>query len=123
VVARVSLYCTIAGVVILPIQVVCSLLTFLVNPGMVKPEPIKKEMLEMINDNVIAYCSICRTIKKQYKNIYHCTYCDVCVEGFDHHCPWIGKCIGKWNKPFFTGFIGMTLILFFYTIFIGIACG
>ena len=123
VVVKVSLYCTIIGIVILSIQVVCSLLTFLVNPGMIKPEPIKKETLEMIKDNIIAYCSKCKIIKKRYRNIYHCTDCDVCVEGFDHHCLWTGKCIGKWNKPFFMGFVGMTIITFVYTTLIGITCG
>lgn len=32
----------------------------------------------------------------------HCDFCQVCVEGHDHHCPWMGKCIGKNNLyPFY----------------------
>ena len=33
----------------------------------------------------------------------HCPDCNVCVEGYDHHCPWMGICIGKRNyKKFMT---------------------
>lgn len=27
----------------------------------------------------------------------HCSLCDVCIEGHDHHCGFIGKCVGKKN--------------------------
>ena len=25
----------------------------------------------------------------------HCSLCDVCIEGYDHHCVFFSKCIGK----------------------------
>jgi len=37
--------------------------------------------------------------------IRHCVDCNVCVEGYDHHCPVSGKCIGKGNWYCFIGTI------------------
>lgn len=41
------------------------------------------------------YCVECRIIREP--TTMHCTYCDVCIYGYDHHCPWIGKCVGRDN--------------------------
>ncbi|GAB5576527.1 palmitoyltransferase ZDHHC19 isoform X5 [Prionailurus iriomotensis] len=32
---------------------------------------------------------------------YHCPWCNVCVEDFDHHCKWVNNCIGHRNFRFF----------------------
>lgn len=34
----------------------------------------------------------------------HCNLCNNCVQEFDHHCVWLGTCIGKQNYPLFIAF-------------------
>lgn len=42
----------------------------------------------------------------------HCYDCNVCVEKIDHHCPWIGMCIGKRNYRLYIAYILSLGLLF-----------
>lgn len=38
----------------------------------------------------------------------------MCIEGYDHHCPWTSKCIGRGNVVAFYVFLIMTPLLILY---------
>lgn len=57
------------------------------------------------------WCDICDVQQGTRKRISHCYDCNVCIEGIDHHCPWMGKCVGRGNMNVFILF-NMCWILF-----------
>jgi DHHC palmitoyltransferase len=50
------------------------------------------------------YCDHCSHHVPLDMDIQHCHMCGVCMEGLDHHCPWMGKCVAKGNFWYFIGF-------------------
>ncbi|KAF9463502.1 DHHC palmitoyltransferase-domain-containing protein [Collybia nuda] len=59
------------------------------------------------------YCSI-DGIVKPYR-AHHCRNCGTCVLKYDHHCPWIGQCVGARNHKFFVNFVQAACVFSVYT--------
>lgn len=49
------------------------------------------------------FCYKCNAFKPP--RAHHCKQCKRCVLRMDHHCPWIGNCVGNGNHAHFMRFI------------------
>ncbi|KAL3938786.1 MAG: hypothetical protein SGBAC_006372 [Bacillariaceae sp.] len=63
------------------------------------------------------WCDFCNIF--QPPDGAHCTQCDVCIEGYDHYCVWMGTCIGKKNYKQFVKFnVSWMWYLMYYLVWV-----
>ncbi|KAF4371547.1 hypothetical protein G4B88_008262 [Cannabis sativa] len=60
----------------------------------------------------VKFCDTCLLYRPPRAS--HCSICNNCVQKFDHHCPWVGQCIGLRNYPYFIMFISTSTIMCIY---------
>jgi hypothetical protein len=75
------------------------ILTAVTDPGIVLSSYMTLDDEEAPGKPDLDYCDVCELT--QPPNTSHCYDCNVCIQELDHHCPWMGKCIGRKNMRWF----------------------
>lgn len=88
----------------------------LINPGYPKNN-IGRNLGYPRGDYIL--CTLCNFYIKKSHYSHHCMDCDICIENYDHHCPWTGHCIGKNNLYSFYIFVGSSFFIIIYIFIAG----
>ena len=81
-----------------------------------KSKPTRIRQLGYIREYKI--CDTCFLVRPLRST--HCGICDNCVIRFDHHCPWIGSCVGVRNYPYFFIYLCILNIMQIFTAVVSI---
>ncbi|XP_032836631.2 palmitoyltransferase ZDHHC12 isoform X1 [Petromyzon marinus] len=80
----------------------------LMDPGFVPLDAVEEQEMGDVERmrkkrwkrRLCGYCEVEKPLRAK-----HCRECRRCVRCFDHHCPWVGNCVGELNLGPFLGFL------------------
>jgi hypothetical protein len=87
--------------------------TFMINPGYPKNDIGRKNGEPK---DLFSFCRECKFYVYKNRNVNHCYDCGICVEGYDHHCPWTSKCIGIYNL--FSSYVFLVSLIINFIFFV-----
>ena len=67
------------------------------------PSPKNKTISIKDCEYDVKFCTTCKFYRPP--RTIHCGTCNMCVERFDHHCPWVSNCVGRRNHKYFYSFL------------------
>lgn len=74
---------------------------------------IEKKKTRNYTPNKFTVCDKCNYLVRPERS-HHCRSCKKCVLKMDHHCEWIGTCVGEKNLKFFFLFLFYALLISLY---------
>ena len=101
------------------LQIYFFIITSSKNPGLPNKE-YEKIIYEEKNKTAKNFrkCKDCKLWINTDEKTIHCKKCDICIEGYDHHCDCINICVGKKNIKNFYFLILISFLIIIYSIFI-----
>ncbi|WWD22188.1 hypothetical protein CI109_106679 [Kwoniella shandongensis] len=71
-----------------------------------------QSLMAKSNTGGVRWCKKCEGWKPE--RCHHCRHCGQCVLKMDHHCPWVGTCVGYHNYKPFLLFVSYATLLSIY---------
>ncbi|CAL1150189.1 unnamed protein product [Cladocopium goreaui] len=72
-------------------------------PPTAPPPPSQLAQFQSKSRAKLRFCKVCQM--HQPLRTKHCRDCGRCVRTHDHHCPWVGTCVGEGNRVYFFWFL------------------